>query len=229
MKKLFACGIIVMCVVGNAAGCASYAKMENSVKEKATLDKMENESQEIAEQQPVEPVENSEVQEEGLAGIGDSIEAVIFSEGSLTYTLKEIQMFDSVEESGLTVEQMMNGDAVARGTEAGDTFLLMVTANIKNNHVPNGMDSDQMPLFVEGNMGTKADIEDKNGPFTTEAVYFSAHGEGVKDYWKFVLADGEEKEIKLAWNLPKQMKEETLYWIINFGGMPSGYQFFQLN
>lgn len=225
--------MIGFCVIMLALSACSYREFEDSLKtlnEEELEDNIEN---------TVKVSENVEDGDEQIVySIGDTI-VYRMEEGMekgeeeelYQYTLNQVQVADNIHDLGLQIDDFFSRKMIAENGDIEDNLrIVTIDATVKNLQYtdPSGLPT----LQVENAIGSQLDIEDPNGPYFLEAVYFSEHPpfelNNGSDYLYFSLDFGEELDITVGWLVPSEMiEDEPLYYAIGTTSME--LQFFELD
>ncbi|WP_062046888.1 hypothetical protein [Bacillus sp. JCM 19034] len=222
--------IIGFCVIMVALSACSYREFEDSIKTLKENDLEDNIENTV---KVSEDVENGD--EQIVYSIGDTIvyrtkDMEIEEEvEQYQYTLNQVQVADNIHDLGLQIDDFLRRKMIAENGDIEDNLrIVTIDATVKNLQNTN----PSATLQVENFIGSQLDIEDPNGPFFLEAVYFSEHApfelNNGSDYYYFSLDFGEELDITVGWLVPSEMIEnESLYYAIGTTSME--LQFFELD
>lgn len=171
--------------------------------------------------------------------VGETITSIDVIGNEVQYTLKNVEIFDSIQELGISSEDFIStslignsGEILEKDGEKNCFIAVSVTVkncNIDISQTPQG----QYPMLIEMRSGSESNILSTDGPFLEYAVYFSGHpemaGDENKDYYGFSLEKDAEMDAVIGWIIPQKMLEEPYYYIISGSGGAENYQYFLLN
>lgn len=214
----------------------SYKQLEDSVRSKAVGEDVVEESANVPDivDEPADSSKNN------TFTIGDSIIWSDYYKQEIEYTLDNVETASNINELKLVQEDfselsqpfiLSNGEV----TNEKDEKCILVAADIRIRNISfKSYDNGKIPeLFnqinIDRNAGSKDGIMVADMSDTIEADYFNEHSTGEKDYYKFILEEGAERLIRLAWIVPEKSFEKPFYYIIGTGMEADRYQYFQLN
>ncbi|UOQ83739.1 DUF5027 family lipoprotein [Gracilibacillus salinarum] len=242
MKRINKLGLLSVLMLFILLSACSYKEFEDSLKSKLDTEKEDqyvNPSNIPVNDPEVEQTEATASEAE-LATVGDTI-TFTFDGGDeshqFQYTLNQAFKSDTINELSLKREDFADPSLINEDGSIDEMYRLVLVdvtvKNINNDSFMSEEDNNQPIMFIESSIGFKEEIEDPNGPFTLQAVYFSEHPPYEKnqwnDYYQFPLSFGQELDAKVGWFVPaEQLEKEPLYYIIGGGGSAEYYKYFEL-
>lgn len=235
MERKMTTVILLLSVLVFILSACSYKEFEDSMKDK--LNKPEEEEYinpaKIPEKSTnTENEDTSESEEKRLYTVGETITFAYPTTGYVQYTLNEAHIVDNINDLGIKKDDFLDSLYIAdNGDISNDKRLLTVDVTIKNiDYQGHYEDEEEYTINIESSVGFKDAIEDPDGPFLFEPVYFSEHPENYKDdYLYFPLNIGEEIDATVGWIIPEEnLNEEPLYYVIGAGGFFDLLEYFEL-
>lgn len=227
MKKLITVCLMCLIMILNITGCASYKELEDSIREDAA-DEILSDEIPGEDQIDTEYENRSDVSDKNIFKPGEMMEYTSLFGETMQYTLEQVELFEKTEELPFSIDECLNPARVERELSTGDNLMVLLTIKVKNINIELQNTWDGV-LYIESFAGSESNIKYPDGPWMLEAEYFSEGMDKERDYYKYILEKGSEKEMKIAWSVPKTLLEEPFYWVIGSGGDTANYKFFQLN
>lgn len=227
MKRKLIITVCSLCLVGGISGCSSYRELEDSVREY-----IEGDAPDEFVEVDTEYENKSDVTDDNVAGIGDTIAFSDAEGGTMQYTLESVKFLDCLDGTGLKREDFCDPSKINENgnlVEADEKTLVLISVMVKNVNINIEDIEEENPFIIEPLAGSESNIKHPDGPFLEELDYFSGHADSIQDYYKFTLQEGEEMEVVLAWIVPNEMLEEPFYYMIGSSSGTEFSKFFQLN